>query len=95
MERTDDVGVKDGPFAVRVIWKLLIDSGLCRSSVNDYISRIKRCFGWATENELVSSSVFHVLRERHICGRGFHDETRPSGGYGPIDNWIAGVKFAG
>jgi len=51
-----------GPLALKVVRERHIKSGLSRSTVNRYISRIERCFKWATENELVPSSVLPVLQ---------------------------------
>ena len=62
-----------GPLALKVVRQQFIDGGLCRNTVNDYVSRIKRCFKWATENELVPSTVFHGLQAVSGLKRGRSD----------------------
>lgn len=42
-----------GPMALKTVRQALIEEGLCRTSVNSRIGRIKRAFRWAVENELV------------------------------------------
>ena len=48
----------------------MIDSGLSRGVVNAYVGRIKRCFRWGVENELVSPTVFHGLQAVRGLQRG-------------------------
>jgi len=62
-----------GPLALKAVRQRLVDAGLCRKTVNDYVGRIKRCFKWATENELVPSSVFHGLQAAAGLRRGRSD----------------------
>ena len=51
-----------GPLALKAVRETFIKHDLCRKSVNDGVSRIKRMFKWATENELVPPSVYHGLQ---------------------------------
>ncbi len=50
-----------GPLALKVVRQRMIDSGRGRSSINKMVGRIRRCFRWATENELVRAEVYHGL----------------------------------
>jgi integrase len=41
----------------------MVDQGtLCRHTINEHVSKIKRLFAWAVENELIPPSVFHGLQ---------------------------------
>ena len=51
-----------GPLALKAYRQGLIDSKLSRRVVNQHVGRVKRFFKWATENELVPSSVHEGLR---------------------------------
>ena len=39
----------------------MIDKGWTRSTINQSIGRIRRCFKWAVENELVRPDMYHGL----------------------------------
>jgi integrase len=51
-----------GPRAFKAVRQKMILAGLSRKTVNEYSARIKRCFRWGTEQELVPPSVFHGLQ---------------------------------
>lgn len=52
-----------GPLALKAVRQRLIDQGtMCRLTINEHISKIKRMFAWGVENEMVPSSVFHGLQ---------------------------------
>ena len=51
-----------GPVALRTVRAEMIKVGWCRRHVNFQVSRIKRMFRWATENELIPGSVYHALQ---------------------------------
>lgn len=51
-----------GPRAFKAVREQFVSSGLARPTVNAYMSRIRRCFRWGTEQELVPPSVFHGLQ---------------------------------
>ena len=51
-----------GPKALKVIRAQMIDDDLSRRYINDNINRIKRCFRWATEEELIPGHVHQALR---------------------------------
>ena len=50
-----------GPLKLKALREAMIGKGWCRGSVNGRVGRIKRCFKWAVENELVPASVHHGL----------------------------------
>jgi integrase len=51
-----------GPMALKVVRQRMIDGKLSRRVINKQIARVKACFKWGTENELVPPSVFHGLQ---------------------------------
>lgn len=50
-----------GPLKLKAVREAMVRKRWCRSSVNQRISRVKRLFKWAAENELVPASVHHGL----------------------------------
>jgi hypothetical protein len=46
-------GAKFGPLALKAVRQRMIDTDLSRGVINAHVSRIKRLFKWAVENELV------------------------------------------
>jgi len=48
----------------------LVDSGLCRWTVNDRVCRVVRVFGWGTEEETVPPATFGSLRALKPLKRG-------------------------
>jgi integrase len=52
-----------GPLALKAVRQRMINQGtMCRLTINEHISKIKRLFAWGVENELIPSSVFHGLQ---------------------------------
>jgi integrase len=52
-----------GPLALKAVRQRMIDQRtLCRMTINENVSKIKRMFAWAVENELVPPLVFHGLQ---------------------------------
>ncbi|MBU0641476.1 MAG: hypothetical protein KKB50_21660 [Planctomycetes bacterium] len=51
-----------GPLALNAVRQKMVDHGACRITVNGYVTRIKRMFKWAVENELVGPEVHHGLQ---------------------------------
>jgi integrase len=51
-----------GPLALKAVRNRLIDRGLCRSSINKDIIRLRHIFKWGCGEELVPPSVFEGLR---------------------------------
>lgn len=50
-----------GPLALKAVRQRMIDRGLSRKYINESIGRIRRCFKWAVENELIRPDVHHGL----------------------------------
>lgn len=50
-----------GPLALKAVQQRMIDKGWSRSTINKSIGRIRRCFKWAVENELVRPDMYHGL----------------------------------
>jgi integrase len=51
-----------GPLALKAVRQRMVESGWCRNYVNHCVGRVKRVFRWATENELLPSSVYASLQ---------------------------------
>ena len=51
-----------GPMALKGVRRAMIDSGLCRRTVNQRIGRMVRAFRWAVENELVEPALHLGLK---------------------------------
>lgn len=62
-----------GPLTLRAVRQRMIDVGWCRTNINRMIDRLKRLFRWATENELLPSSVYDALRTVAGLRRGRSD----------------------
>lgn len=52
-----------GPRELKVVREALIDAGLSRRVINQYIERIKRMFRWGVENQLVEAAIYNALAE--------------------------------
>ncbi len=50
-----------GPLALKAVRQRMIDKGWSRGHINKSIGRIRRCFKWAVENELVKRDMYHGL----------------------------------
>ncbi len=68
-----------GPKALKAVRQCMIDRGWCRRSVNRQVGRVKRCFRWGVENELVEPSILHGLEavQGLRAGRTAAKETEP------------------
>ncbi|MEZ5990500.1 MAG: site-specific integrase [Planctomycetota bacterium] len=51
-----------GPLALKACRAGMIVAGLCRTTINGAVGRIKRCFRWAVENEALPATVYEGLR---------------------------------
>ncbi len=51
-----------GPLALKACRQKMIEADWCRTHINRQVERVKRCFKWATENEMVPGSVYESLR---------------------------------
>ena len=50
-----------GPLALKAVRQRMVDKGWSRGHINKAIGRIRRCFKWAVENELVRRDLYHGL----------------------------------
>jgi integrase len=51
-----------GPMALKTVRQSMVDSGLCRRTVNQRTARLARVFRFGAENELVPAAVYHALK---------------------------------
>lgn len=51
-----------GPKRLKRVRRILIRRGLSRKNINHMVSRIKRVFRWASEEELIPPGRYHALR---------------------------------
>ena len=75
-----------GPLRVKAVREEMIRSDLCRNEINKRVGRIKRCFKWGVENEIVAPSIHHALQavaglRRGRCG------VRESEPVRPVEEW--------
>jgi integrase len=68
-----------GPKALKIVRDEMIADDLSRTYINDNVARIKRCFRWATEEELIAGDVYQALRavSSLTAGRSLARETEP------------------
>lgn len=68
-----------GPRAFKTARQMMIDAGMKRPTVNGYMNRIRRCFRWGVEQELVPANVYHSLQAVTGLkrGRSEAEETAP------------------
>jgi integrase len=52
---------KLGPVALKAVRQAMIDAGMCRSTINKHVGRIRRMFRWAAAEELLPASLHHAL----------------------------------
>ncbi|TWT44528.1 hypothetical protein RAS1_09430 [Phycisphaerae bacterium RAS1] len=51
-----------GPSALKAVRQAMIDTDLCRRTINNRINRIRRVFKWGVENEFVPADILHGLQ---------------------------------
>lgn len=51
-----------GPLALQAVREKMIGNDWCRNQVNKHVDRVKRCFKWATQQQLVPGGVYEALR---------------------------------
>ena len=66
-----------GPLSLKAVRQRMIDSGWSRGYINKSIGRIRRCFKWAVENELVRSDIYHGLMAVSGLRKGRSDAREP------------------
>jgi integrase len=74
-----------GPIALCAVREAMVQQGLCRTTINARINRIRRVFRWAASMELIPASVPHALATVPALKRGRCD-ARESPGVKPV-NW--------
>jgi site-specific recombinase XerD len=67
-----------GPLALRSLQKEMIRSGLCRTTVNARINRIRRVFKWAVGFELIPPAVYQALQAVPGLQRGRTEAREPN-----------------
>ena len=50
-----------GPLALKTVRRAMIDSGLARTTINFRVSKIRRAFKWAAENEMIAPELYQGL----------------------------------
>ena len=50
-----------GPLALKAVRRSMIDAGLARTTINFRVSKVRRAFRWAAENELIAPEVYQGL----------------------------------
>ncbi|MBN2292168.1 MAG: site-specific integrase [Pirellulales bacterium] len=74
-----------GPLALKAVRQRMIDNGWSRGYVNKSIGRIRRCFKWAVENELVRPDMYHGLMAVSGLRKG-RSEAREPDPVQPVDD---------
>jgi integrase len=73
-----------GPLALRAVRDEMIRAGLCRTTVNARVNRVRRAFRWAASLELIPAAVPHALATVPGLQRGRCDALE-SEGVKPVD----------
>lgn len=50
-----------GPLKLKAVREAMIEAGLSRGVINQYVNRIRRMFRWGVENELIPVEVYQAL----------------------------------
>jgi integrase len=50
-----------GPKSLKIVREDMVASGLCRTTINKYVHRIKRLFAWGVEQELIDVRIYQAL----------------------------------
>jgi hypothetical protein len=74
-----------GPLALKAVRQRMIDNGWSRGYINKSIGRIRRCFKWAVENELVRPDMYHGLMAVSGLRKG-RSEAREPDPVQPVDD---------
>jgi integrase len=51
-----------GPLALQAVREAMIGKGWCRKHINKQVDRVKRCFKWATRQQMIPGGVYEALR---------------------------------
>jgi integrase len=74
-----------GPLALKAVRQRMLGKGWSRSTINQAIGRIRRCFRWAVENELVRPDMYHGLMAVSGLRKG-RSEAREPDPVQPVDD---------
>lgn len=74
-----------GPLALKAVRQKMLDNGWSRGYINKATGRIRRCFKWAVENELVRPDMYHGLMAVSGLRKG-RSEAREPGPVLPVDD---------
>ena len=74
-----------GPLALKAVRQRMIDNGWSRGYINKSIGRVRRCFKWAVENELVRPDMYHGLMAVSGLRKG-RSEAREPDPVQPVDD---------
>jgi len=74
-----------GPLALKAVRTRMLENGLSRGVINKAVGRIRRCFKWAVENEMVKPDVYHGLMAVSGLRKG-RSEAREPGPVLPVDD---------
>lgn len=66
-----------GPIALKEVRKAMIDAGLCRTTINKSVHRIRRMFAWGVENELFPAAIHEALKRVASLKAGRSDAAEP------------------
>jgi integrase len=51
-----------GPLALQAVREVMIGKDWCRKHINKQVDRVKRCFKWATRQQMIPGGVYEALR---------------------------------
>jgi integrase len=54
--------VEFGPLALQACREVMIANDWCRGHINKQVDRVKRCFKWATQQQMIPGGVYEALR---------------------------------
>jgi integrase len=66
-----------GPKSLKLVHDDMIAAGLCRTTINKYVHRIKRMFAWAVEQELLDVRIYQSLATVRGLAKGRTDAIEP------------------
>jgi integrase len=72
-----------GPVGLRTVREAMVKSGLCRTTINARVNRIRRAFKWAASVELIPIAVVQSLQTMPGLQRG-RSRTKESRGIKPV-----------
>lgn len=83
---------KFGPLKLKAAREEMIQRGWCRRQINKQVERIKRCFRWGVENELISHGAYGALRAVAGLRKG-RTRARESKPVLPVDEHIVNMTL--